>query len=201
MFNEKILKSDERAIFTLRNMYKHYGYLPFKMSKFEEYDLYVRNKDFLVSEMDNYQEMVEELVVEEVAEAIEGVSEDSIVEVQQEEAKEIADVEPEPEVQEQVTAPDKAPDVASEPQDPIVPEPEPVVEAEPAPTPTPAPATPNVEVKTEQQAQNADAAMAEALAKMGMTVDEYNSWQSNITQSVAGTNTESVLAGTGITFH
>lgn len=50
MFNDKILKSDERAIFTLRNMYKHYGYLPFKMSKFEEYDLYVKNKDFLIGD-------------------------------------------------------------------------------------------------------------------------------------------------------
>lgn len=27
-----------------------YGYRRFKMSKFEEYDLYVRNKDFLVSD-------------------------------------------------------------------------------------------------------------------------------------------------------
>ena len=50
MFNEKILKNDERAIFTLREIYKHYGYLPFKMSKFEEYDLYVRNKDFLIGD-------------------------------------------------------------------------------------------------------------------------------------------------------
>lgn len=31
-------------------MYKGYGYSPFKMSKFEEYDLYVRNKDFLIGE-------------------------------------------------------------------------------------------------------------------------------------------------------
>ena len=50
MINEKLLKSDERALLTLRSLYKAYGYLPFKMSKFEEYDLYVRNKDFLVSE-------------------------------------------------------------------------------------------------------------------------------------------------------
>ena len=35
---------------TLRSLYRSYGYLPFKMSKFEEYDLYVRNKDFLVSD-------------------------------------------------------------------------------------------------------------------------------------------------------
>lgn len=50
MFNEKILKKEERAVFTLRSLYKHYGYLPFKMSKFEEYDLYVRNKDFLIGD-------------------------------------------------------------------------------------------------------------------------------------------------------
>ncbi|MBQ8689183.1 MAG: ATP phosphoribosyltransferase regulatory subunit [Clostridia bacterium] len=34
----------------LRSLYNQYGYQPFKMSKFEEYDLYVRNKDFLVSD-------------------------------------------------------------------------------------------------------------------------------------------------------
>ena len=50
MFNEIILKNDEKAIFALRSLYKQYGYLPFKMSKFEEYDLYVRNKDFLIDD-------------------------------------------------------------------------------------------------------------------------------------------------------
>ncbi len=50
MFDEKILKRDEKAVFALRSLYKHYGYLPFKMSKFEEYDLYVRNKDFLIGD-------------------------------------------------------------------------------------------------------------------------------------------------------
>ena len=50
MINEKILKRDERAIYALRSLYKSYGYRPFKMSKFEEYDLYVANKDFLVSD-------------------------------------------------------------------------------------------------------------------------------------------------------
>lgn len=42
------MKNEERAVFALRSLYRAYGYLPFKMSKFEEYDLYVRNKDFLV---------------------------------------------------------------------------------------------------------------------------------------------------------
>lgn len=50
MRENDILKNEERAIFTLRALYKEYGYLPFKMSKFEEYDLYVRNQDFLVSD-------------------------------------------------------------------------------------------------------------------------------------------------------
>ncbi len=50
MIDEKLLKNEEKAIFSLRSLYKKYGYMPFKMSKFEEYDLYVRNKDFLVSD-------------------------------------------------------------------------------------------------------------------------------------------------------
>lgn len=48
--NYSVLNSDEKAIFKMRSLYKKYGYSQFKMSKFEEYDLYVRNKDFLVSE-------------------------------------------------------------------------------------------------------------------------------------------------------
>lgn len=47
---DAILKSEERAVFTLRKLYSRYGYAPYKMSRFEEYDLYVRNKDFLVSD-------------------------------------------------------------------------------------------------------------------------------------------------------
>ena len=50
MLNEKLLKSDERAILSLRSLYGKYGYLSYKMSKFEEYDLYVKNKDFLISD-------------------------------------------------------------------------------------------------------------------------------------------------------
>jgi len=50
MINEGIIKNDERAIFELRELYRQYGYSQFKMSKFEEYDLYVKNKDFLVSD-------------------------------------------------------------------------------------------------------------------------------------------------------
>ena len=50
MFDESILKTEERAVFTLRSLYARHGYQPYKMSKFEEYDLYARNKDFLVSD-------------------------------------------------------------------------------------------------------------------------------------------------------
>lgn len=50
MFDESILKTGERAVFALRSLYRNYGYQPYKMSKFEEYDLYARNKDFLVSD-------------------------------------------------------------------------------------------------------------------------------------------------------
>ena len=44
------LRFEERAVFALRSLYSRYGYSYYKMSKFEEYDLYVRNKDFLVSD-------------------------------------------------------------------------------------------------------------------------------------------------------
>jgi ATP phosphoribosyltransferase regulatory subunit len=48
--NDKTLKAGERAIYTLRQLYESFGYSQYKMSKFEEYDLYVRNKSFLVSD-------------------------------------------------------------------------------------------------------------------------------------------------------
>lgn len=50
MLNKELFKKEEKAIFSLRELYSRYGYLPYKMSRFEEYDLYVRNKDFLVSD-------------------------------------------------------------------------------------------------------------------------------------------------------
>ena len=46
----QLLSYDEQAIFALRSLYARYGYEHYKMSRFEEYDLYVRNKDFLVSD-------------------------------------------------------------------------------------------------------------------------------------------------------
>lgn len=50
LLDEKVLKKEEEAVFQLRSLYQKYGYCQYKMSKFEEYDLYVRNKDFLVSD-------------------------------------------------------------------------------------------------------------------------------------------------------
>ena len=50
MLDEKILRNDEKAVYNLRSIYRRFGYKRFKMSKFEEYDLYVRNKDFLISD-------------------------------------------------------------------------------------------------------------------------------------------------------
>ena len=43
-------KNDETVIQQLRKLYRKYGYSRFKMSKFEEYDTYVQNKDFLISD-------------------------------------------------------------------------------------------------------------------------------------------------------
>lgn len=45
-----ILNYEERISLLLRSMYQDAGYRQYKMSKFEEYDLYVANKDFLLSE-------------------------------------------------------------------------------------------------------------------------------------------------------
>ena len=50
IINESVLKSGERVAFGLRDLYSAYGYTQYKMSKFEEYDLYAGNKDFLVSD-------------------------------------------------------------------------------------------------------------------------------------------------------
>ena len=49
-FSDKVLRNDEKAIYSLRELYRKYGYTQFKVSRFEEYDLYARNKSFLVNE-------------------------------------------------------------------------------------------------------------------------------------------------------
>ena len=48
--SETILKNEEKITYALRSLYQRYGYLSYKMSKFEEYDLYVENKDFLIGD-------------------------------------------------------------------------------------------------------------------------------------------------------
>jgi len=48
--NELFLSFNEKVMFSLRSLYSSYGYSQYKMSRFEEYDLYARNKDFLISD-------------------------------------------------------------------------------------------------------------------------------------------------------
>lgn len=48
--SQTVLKEEERIAFALRALYRKYGYLPYKMNKFEAYDLYAFNKDFLVGD-------------------------------------------------------------------------------------------------------------------------------------------------------
>ena len=45
--NTSTIKSDERIIFELRSIYNRFGYSRYRMSKFEEYEFYLHNKDFL----------------------------------------------------------------------------------------------------------------------------------------------------------
>lgn len=48
--DEFVLDDSEKIILALRSLYQHNGYARFRMEKFEKYDLYAQNKDFLVSE-------------------------------------------------------------------------------------------------------------------------------------------------------
>ncbi len=48
--DERVMDAQERIGFRLRGLYSSCGYSRYRMSKFEEYDLYSRNKDFLFSE-------------------------------------------------------------------------------------------------------------------------------------------------------
>lgn len=45
-----VLENNEKIIYALRSLYTGHGYLLYKMSKFEEYDFYSKNKDFLISD-------------------------------------------------------------------------------------------------------------------------------------------------------
>lgn len=49
-FDQNVLTKTEKRIFALRTLYSRAGYSPYRMLKFEDYDLYSRNKDFLVSD-------------------------------------------------------------------------------------------------------------------------------------------------------
>ncbi len=42
-----LLRKEEKVLFDLRELYEMYGYKRYKMSKFEEYDLYAENRSFL----------------------------------------------------------------------------------------------------------------------------------------------------------
>lgn len=44
------LRNEEKIIYALRRIYHSYGYKQYRMSKFEDYDFYAKNKDFLVSD-------------------------------------------------------------------------------------------------------------------------------------------------------
>lgn len=48
--SDLFLSFNEKVVFSLRSLYSSYGYSQYKMSKFEEYDLYALNKDFLISD-------------------------------------------------------------------------------------------------------------------------------------------------------
>ena len=48
--DDSVLSNTERIIFTLRALYQSCGYERYRMRRFEEYELYSRNKDFLVSD-------------------------------------------------------------------------------------------------------------------------------------------------------
>lgn len=48
--NDSLLQNGEKITFALRELYRAAGYAPYRMSKFEEYDLYAGNKDFLLSD-------------------------------------------------------------------------------------------------------------------------------------------------------
>ena len=48
--DDRVINGQERISFLLRTLYSRHGYERYRMSKFEEYDLYSRNRDFLFSE-------------------------------------------------------------------------------------------------------------------------------------------------------
>ena len=49
IIKDDILNIEEKTALALRSLYAENGYTQFRMSKFEEYELYLKNKDFLAS--------------------------------------------------------------------------------------------------------------------------------------------------------
>ena len=49
ILNDNILKTEEKITYALRSLYHESGYSPFKMSRFEEYDMYIKNRNFVGS--------------------------------------------------------------------------------------------------------------------------------------------------------
>lgn len=47
---DSLMQNSEKIMFRLRQLYSDRGYRTYRMNKFEEYDFYARNKDFLVSD-------------------------------------------------------------------------------------------------------------------------------------------------------
>lgn len=43
------IKNQEDIVFAFKGLFEKYGYTPYKMNKFEEYDLYAKNKDYLLT--------------------------------------------------------------------------------------------------------------------------------------------------------
>lgn len=50
IWKQDALMRDEAAVLRLKSLYRQYGYTPFRMSRFEEYDFYADNRSFLQSE-------------------------------------------------------------------------------------------------------------------------------------------------------
>ena len=48
--DESVLFDSEKYVLQLRSLYTASGYCRYRMSKFEEYDLYMKHKDFLLSD-------------------------------------------------------------------------------------------------------------------------------------------------------
>ena len=50
IINDSIMLFSEKVIFALRELFLESGFTPYRMSRFEEYDLYANNKEFLISD-------------------------------------------------------------------------------------------------------------------------------------------------------